>query len=565
MYIQNSHDSNFTGNVVSSNGFDGIYFYQSNNNVLDGNVVTNGRNGIVVYSSDGDVVLGNDLSGNDQGILLSLSHGSEVRQNNVSVNDHGIQVSSSVNIRVAGNNVVGNVNEGIYLVLSSNITVLSNIVSDNGKAIVLMDSNGNSVVANNVSKCGDGLSLEESMRNVVSNNTFSFGNNHGIVLSVSNNNTLSNNDAFNNTVGIGLRENSENNTMSGNVMYSNTVGLILNSSDGNSVYSNMLTGNTDGIKVLNSRNNTLELNIVSSNIGTGIYTSFSNSNTLIHNRFSDNSQRPSSENSSNSWDNGIEGNFWGYEGLVDADRNGIADSPFVLGNGDRDSFPLMAPYIQQIALIDDRPFAVGIVCNSSVSDFRYFRSPESENFTTRISFRVGEFTGLGFCRITILRALIQPPFDVTVDNSPPLYQSIVGSNGTRNWLYFSFSYIAGDVRIANAPPSPPFWTEYWFWGLTVLALVVMVLAFSVFLFYRRLGSYRKTIEEVERKLKERESSPLEVARRQFGADVERRSLKIGKFEEKYGIKIRPRESLDDIFRGLKKKEEKEEEKDVVNS
>jgi parallel beta-helix repeat protein len=609
MYIQNSQDSNFTGNVVSSNGFDGLYFYQSGNNVIDGNVVTNGKNGIVIYSSSGDVVSGNDLSGNDQGILLRASQGNEVRQNNVSMNTNGIQVSSSKSIKVVGNNVTGNANEGIYLVLSSNNTLLSNNLFDNGKAIVLKNSSDNLVNANLVSRCGDGLSLEESRENIVSNNTFSFGNNQGLVLSTSSDNTLSSNSVFNNTVGIRLGENSENNTISnngifnnvngidveksnenlwtqndvsandigiqlltssnntlmGNVLYGNTVALVLNLSDGNSVYNNMLTSNADGVKVLNSRNNTLELNIVSASLGTGVYTSFSSSNVFLHNSFFDNGQRPTSENSSNFWNDGIEGNFWGYEGLIDVDRNGIADSPFVLGVGDRDNFPLMAPYVQQIALIDDRQFIVGIVCNSSISDFRYFRSPESENFTTRISFRVSEFEGVGFCRIAILRALIQPPFDVTVDNSPPLYQSIVGSNGTHTWLYFSFSYIAGDVRIVNVPPGAPFWTEYWFWGLLVLALVVAVLTFSVFLFYRRLGSYRKTIEEVERKLREREFSPLEVARRQFGADVERRSLKIGKFEEKYGIKIRPRESLDDIFRGLKKKEEKGEEKDEVNS
>jgi parallel beta-helix repeat protein len=609
MYIQNSHDGNFTGNVVSSNGFDGIYFYQSGNNVIDGNVVTNGKNGIVIYSSSGDVVSGNDLSGNNQGILLSASQGNEVRQNNVSMNDHGIQVSSSKNIKIVGNDVAGNVNEGIYLVLSSNNTLLSNIVSDNGEAIVLKNSSDNLLNANLVTSCRDGLSLEDSRGNMVSNNTFSFGNEHGVVLRASSGNTLSSNSVFNNTVGIRLGEKSENNTISdngifnngdgidveqsdenawtqndvsannigiqfltssnntlmGNVLYGNTVALVLNSSNGNSVYSNMLTSNTDGVEVLNSRNNTLELNIVSASIETGIFASFSSSNIFLHNSFFDNGLGPRSENSSNFWDDGIEGNFWGYEGLVDADRNGIADSPFVLGNGDRDNFPLMAPYVQQIALIGDHQFIVGIVCNSSVSDFRYFRSPESENFTTRISFRVSEFQGVGFCRIAILRTLIQPPFDVTVDNVLPLYQNIVGSNGTHTWLYFSFSYIAGDVRIVNVPPGAPFWTEYWFWGLLVLALVVAVLAFSVFLFYRRLGSYRKTIEEVERKLREREFSPLEVARRQFGADVERRSLKIGKFEEKYGIRIRPRESLDDIFRGLKKKEEKEEEKDEVNS
>jgi parallel beta-helix repeat protein len=604
IYVQNSHGNNLSGNVVSSNGYDGIHLFQSDDNMIDENVIIRGEDGIAIYSSANNVVSGNELSGNDQGILLSGSQASEVRQNNVSTNNHGIQLSNSHNVTLVGNNVTNNVNEGVYLALSSNNTLVDNHISDDEKAIILENSNDNDLTANYVSKCSYGLSLEESRENTIANNTLSFVKNYSIVFNASGNNTLFGNSAFNNTVGMRFEQKSENNPVSnnkifnnivgvdveasngnswtnndvstnrigmqlltssnnsftGNTLYGNNVGLVLNDSDGNSLLSNVLTGNTDSVRFLDSYNNTVELNVVSTSGEVGIYSSFSSYNVFLHNSFLDSATRVRSENSSNFWDDGVEGNFWGDEGLVDADKNGIADSPIVISDGEKDGFPLMAPYAQQTALIDGHQFVVGIVCNSSISDFRYFRG--EENSTTRISFRVGEFNGMSFCRIAIPRVLIQPPFDVVVDNSPPLYQSVVGSNNTHTWLYFSFSYIAGDVRIANAPPAAPFWAEYWFWGLVVLALVVGVLGVSVFMFYRRLGSYRRTIEEVERKLKEREFSPLELARRQFGADVERRSVKIGKFEEKYGIRIRPRESLDDIFRRLKKKEE--DEKEEVN-
>jgi parallel beta-helix repeat protein len=343
----------------------------------------------------------------------------------------------------------------------------------------------------------------------------------------------------------------------------NNVGLVLNVSDNNQIQGNVVTGNADGVRLSNSRNNTMQLNAVSSNSGAGIYVLLSDSNFFLHNALFNNSLSPVSVNSTNRWDDGIEGNYWGSTGLVDADRNGIGDAPFVLGNSDSDNFPLMAEYMQLVAVMDDRQYVVGFVCNSSISDLRYFRDPE--NSTTLLTFKVGAFEGLGFCRIAIPRALIQPPFDVTVDNVSPLYQRVVGSNGTHSWLCFSFPYVAGEVRIVNAAPSPPFWTELWFWGIVALAVVVAVLALAVYMFYRRLGAYRRTVEDVERRLRERERSPLEVARRLFGADVERRSVKIGKFEEKYGIKIRPRESLDDIFRGLEKKDKERGEKDEVNS
>jgi hypothetical protein len=80
-----------------------------------------------------------------------------------------------------------------------------------------------------------------------------------------------------------------------------------------------------------------------------------------------------------------------------------------------------------------------------------------------------------------------------------------------------------------------------------------------------LSSYRRTIDDFERRLRERESNPLEIARRLFDADVEQRRAKIGSFEDKYGIKIRPRDSLNDIVGGLELKEKKKKKKDEASS
>jgi parallel beta-helix repeat protein len=490
--------------------------------------------------------------------------------------------------------------------VSSRNELINNSISLNGKAVVLRNSDDNLIGDNDIGKCGEGISVENSRRNSILNNTLYSDGAYGLVLRGSSNNTVSSNTVSNNTAGIRLEEassenvvydndvssngngmyvqesssndlirnnvsandvgillvNSGNSTIAENSLLGNNVGLFLNVSNGNLAYSNVLTENIDALELLKSNNNTLQLNVISLNRGIGVNVSFSNFNIFLHNGFFNNTLRPVSANSSNIWDNGVEGNFWGYEGAADEDRNGIADTPFVIGGGDRDNFPLMAEYLQLVAVMDNVQYPVGIVCNSSISNFRYFRDPT--NATSLISFRVNPFEGLGFCRIAIPRALIQPPFDITVDNVPPLYQKIAASNQTHVWLYFSFP-IGGNVRIASAAPAPPFWTEYWFWGVIALALVVSVLALALSLFYRRLGSYKRTIEEVEKKLKEKEQSPLGVARRLFGADVERRSAKIGKFEEKYGVKIRPRESLDDIFKGLEKKEKERKQKDEVNS
>jgi parallel beta-helix repeat protein len=581
VYVRWSHGNNLTSNTVSSIGYDGIYLDQSDDNIIDGNVITKSKSAIAVYSSVNNTVSGNNISGNN----------------------YGINISNSRNIQIEENNVTENVIEGIHLTFSSDNKLFSNLFSDNGKGMILTNSNGNLVARNDVSKCGEGLRIEDSRGNAVSNNTFYSNSGYGLVLKASNNNTVSNNSVMDNAVGIRLEGSSDGNVVSDNSVSNNTngicferssdnflvrsnvlsndvgillltssngtiaendllendVGFVLDTADFNLIYGNRLAGNTDGIKVLHSRNNTLRLNVVSSNLGVGVYVADSSLNFFLHNDFSNNSLRPASVNSSNMWDDGVEGNFWGYEGLVDANQNGIADMPFVLGVDEKDNFPLMAQYVQVGVVMDSQQYLVGIICNSSISNFRYV------SLSNLISFRVSEFQGLGFCRICIPRALIQPTFEVTVDNEPPLRQALVLSNTTHSWLYFSFPYIAGNVRIVKTAPAPPFWTELWFIGIVVLAVIVGVLALAIFLFYRRLGSYRKTIDEFERKLREKESSPLEEARRLFNVDVAERSVKIGKFEEKYGVKIRPRDSLEDIFKALESKKRERKEKDEVNS
>ncbi len=584
IYIQNSRYNNVTNNKVTSNGYGGVYLYQSDSNTVSSNTVTEAKAAIAVYSSVANSISRNELFGNEQGIAATGAQLGEVFENNITENSYGIQISNSRNVKISSNNMSRNTSEGIMVSTSLSIELFDNHVSGSVKGLTIQNSSDTIITRNTFDMCEDGLRVEESRNNTITQNVFLLNSNYGLILSSSINNTLSSNFASNSTVGLCLEKASDKNTIINNEVFNsikgiyieqsaecslvqnivsaNDAGLILNSSNFNDVRQNSLSKNIDGIRLYDSRNNTVELNVVSSNLGTGIHVLDSNLNMLIHNMVLNNSLKAVSTNSSNDWDNGVEGNFWGYEGLTDLNGDGIADASFILSDTDRDDFPLMGPYAQVKAVMDGEEYFVGIVCNSSISDFRYFREPL--NATSLITFRVGEFDGLGFCRIGVPRTLIQPPFEVLVDNAPPLYQSIVNSNLTHSWLYFSFPYTGGSVRIVPAEPALPFWMEFWFWGIVALTLIVGALGLAIFFFYRRLGSYRETIEEFEKKLHERETSPVEMARKMFSTDVEERSAKISQFEEKYGVKIRPRDSLEDVLRGLKLKKKGERE-DEVNS
>ena len=89
---------------------------------------------------------------------------------------------------------------------------------------------------------------------------------------------------------------------------------------------------------------------------------------------------------------------------------------------------------------------------------------------------------------------------------------------------------------------------WWFWGIFGLALIGAVLAsFSV--------KYRRKVVEQAKLL--REYNPFVIAEALFKADIERRGLKIREFEKKYGVKIQPRSTLEDVVRSLVTKEKEE--------
>jgi nitrous oxidase accessory protein NosD len=78
----------------------------------------------------------------------------------------------------------------------------------------------------------------------------------------------------------------------------------------------------------------------------------SSTNTFFHNTLINNTVRVyRTLGDANTWDDGYPsgGNYWGdYEG-VDANGDGIGDTPYVIDGSNVDRFPLMAP----ISVLDD--------------------------------------------------------------------------------------------------------------------------------------------------------------------------------------------------------------------
>jgi parallel beta-helix repeat protein len=493
-------------------GYSGIHVYQSSDNNISGNIVKDNYNGIYIYGSSDSIVEDNDVLGNEYGVHLYGSTNISVSGNDASGNMNGIHLDISGNNVITDNNVSSNGWNGIYSYGSSNNTLFGNlVVSNQGRGIRLHYSFNNTLESNDVSRNGYGIYFYGSGRNTLNCNTASFNNESGMLLFDSGDNAFTGNDVSNNTFGI----------------------WFINS-DGNGISGNNISANDQfGVRLWNASRNT-----------------------FLHNNFVGNLvknvEQPSNDSFSNLWDDGAGGNFWGdYDG-ADAYMTGIGDKPYVvddrawLGVYSQDSHPLMGQYFEFSTTMENKSYFVVVVSNSTISGFQYNSSLDNKMNTIR--FNVSGTDGEGFCRVMIPHSLVAPPYVVTVDNATLSY-TVVGTNGTHTSVYFTYLESGHELRITPVmPPEVPVWSQWWFWGISGMVVVEVVLgAFTI--------KYRQKIAEQRRLLQAH--NPLVVAQTLFKTDVDRRDLKIREFEKKYGVKIQPRNTLQDVIGSFEKKEKEE--------
>jgi len=185
---------------------------------------------------------------------------------------------------------------GIFINSCDNITLFNNTISKNGRGINLLGSN---------------ISLTQ--------NRISHNSEDGIYLVITNS-TVLNNVIFNNSdYGIGLYG-------SDNVVLNNTI-----------------SNNYYGVYLAYANNNTISMNIIYNNneYDMGVLYN-SNNNSIFNNYFISNSPNALDDGSSNQWDNGNIGNYWGDYGGEDANNDGIGDTPHSIGGlaGSQDNYPI---------------------------------------------------------------------------------------------------------------------------------------------------------------------------------------------------------------------------------
>lgn len=338
------------------------------------------------------------------------------------------------------------VNKSVSLIGESNVAT---IVDGNRTGSVFNITNTDNVhisnftVRNSNTLLGFGVTLDHSSGNTISHNRIT-GNRDGIGLSFSYNNIILYNNISLNYFSAIDAEYSAGNVFSYNIMSENSYGIKLSTCDFNIFSENTLRSTGDGITLWKSSGNTISGNAVTEN-NYGITAVSCNDNRIYQNNFNNTSTFFFQE-SNNTWDNGIEGNYWSdyfdkdvksgpYQNETGSD--GIWDTPRMIDSG-RDNYPLKGPLTDFAVVSTGNEYHIVTISNSTITGFRFGLGSETGNKI--LVFNAANAKNVaGFCRMTIPNEFMRYPYVMLMDDGEVTPTLLSVSNSTYAFIYFAFS------------------------------------------------------------------------------------------------------------------------------
>jgi len=322
---------------------------------------------------------------------------------------------------------------GVLLFFGCNVT--GNIITDNGIGIYSWYGHDNIVSGNNITSNSIGVGLDLDTQSTIQENSIS-DNNVGISLSGSTHNRLISNE-----------------------MADNGIGVFVGLSSNNSLLRNKITHSEIGIEFwFSTTNNTVEENSIAEN-RYGIEVLEASGNCIYHNNFVNNTYSADvSSDSANTWDDGYPsgGNYWSDHNGIDADHDGIGDTPYIIDADNHDNYPLIAPFHGfDAGTWGGVSCDVDIISNSTVSDF-YFNPEEGPFLRFEVS---GKNRTNGFCRVTIPKQLLSAEHGwvVLVNRRAVNYRLILDES--RAYIYFFYDHSTWTVEIWGTHAVPEFALE----------------------------------------------------------------------------------------------------------
>jgi hypothetical protein len=204
---------------------------------------------------------------------------------------------------------------------------------------------------------------------------------------------------------------------------------------------------------------------------------------IVRNSLQSNGRNVYVRNSTDYWDDGFEGNYWSNYTGVDADNDGVGDTPFVLDANNVDHHPLVGLFYSYSAMPEND---VGIITDSAIDNFEYV---PPNTIRLQVSNATAAQT-VGFCRIIIPHALIDPnngTIQVIIDNNQTqvlFLNTTLYDNGTHRWVYLAFPLSTHEIMIIPEYPLVFLATA----SVTVLVMTALNLAVVI----KTKGRLKKT-------------------------------------------------------------------------
>ena len=481
-------------NFTIQNGAFGLWLDNSPNSKIIGNTLQDGSYGIRIYNSRNSEITGNNVYRYTWfGVEIKASGNTTLRDNSMVDNRYNFGVNGNSLFDFINNIDVSNTVNGKpihYLINQHNITIDASTFQEIGY-LGLVNSTNTKVKNLNVQDSVQGVlfafTLDSSISNVNAKNNW-----NGIYVAYSSNILLTENNANNNfDYGIKFFNSSRSIASGNNVDNNGWAGIGLIKSLNSTVDRNEANFNTYNLHIVYTNNSIITRNnalVVKPN-GYSIALYYSHNNLIYHNTFVNSLLYTETKNETrftpkNTWDNGLEGNYWSLYTGVDADQDGIGDTPHAVGEDNTDNHPLMGKFIDFNVTLEGKTYSITIISNSTISQFNF--SPENR----KISFiATGEKGTVGFSRTAVPNTLLQNLHGGNLSflingEHPGLKRKWTDEINT----YLYFSYVNSVSQSAISP-----------WLIAAVASTLLVVSVIVFLVLKKKKLGKDTFSIISEK------------------------------------------------------------------
>ncbi|HKZ93491.1 MAG TPA: NosD domain-containing protein [Candidatus Bathyarchaeia archaeon] len=307
--------------------------------------------------------------------------------NIITTSAYGISLSLSNRNTIFNNTFTDNPFGAITLSNSATNNITGNIIKDSAYGIRIFNSATNTIASNQITLTSYSIHISGATSTGVAirNNVFA-GRTAG-VYSSSGTTTIERNTIIDGSAAIYLQGTSA--TVNYNKVLNSSYGIRLYYSSAttssHNIRNNKITDSDWAIELTNSNGNTFQANWLQDNTY-GLFMSFSSSNLFYRNNFVNNALQAYAGTGSNTWSSGGQGNYWSDYTGIDANGNGIGDTPYLISPIGQDSSPLMDTWSEHDVAIesvntDATQAYVGTIINITVMVKNKGRIGAAETFT----------------------------------------------------------------------------------------------------------------------------------------------------------------------------------------